>query len=256
MFDVVVKGGTVVDGTGAPGFSADVGINDDRVEAVGDLSQAEARRVIDATGLTVSPGFIDSHVHSDAVLLVDGQHAQGVRQGITTEILGQDGLSYAPLSPDNYRVYRRYLSGILGDPPEDLDMSSVTSFRSHYHEKTAINTAYLVAHGALRLETVGFHDVPLAGEALERARRLLREGMDQGAVGLATGLSYHPHAWSDTEEIVELCKVVNEAGGVYVTHLRDVNPDRGFGGRRRPRGPSDCAALGRSPTLLASPYGG
>ena len=230
MFDVVVVGGTVVDGTGAPGFSADVGISGDRVKAVGDLSQAEARRVVDATGLTVSPGFIDSHVHSDAVLLVDGQHAQGVRQGITTEILGQDGLSYAPLSPDNYRVYRRYLSGILGDPPEDLDMSSVASFRSHYHEKTAVNTAYLVAHGALRLETVGFHDVPLTGEALERARRLLREGMDQGAVGLATGLSYHPHAWSDTEEIVELCKVVNEAGGVYVTHLRDVNPDRGFGG--------------------------
>ena len=98
MFDVVILGGTVVDGTGAPGYRADVGINGETIEAIGDLSQAETRRVVDATGHIVSPGFIDSHAHSDGVLLIDPQHADGLRQGITTEILGQDGLSYAPLS--------------------------------------------------------------------------------------------------------------------------------------------------------------
>ena len=230
MFDVVISGGTVVDGTGAPGYPADVGVAAERVDSIGDLSQAGARRVVDATGHVVCPGFIDSHTHSDGVLLLDPQHANGLRQGITTEILGQDGLSYAPLSAKNYRVYRRYLSGILGEPPEGLDMSSVESFRSHYHKKTAVNTAYLVAHGAIRLETLGFRDVPLVGDALSRAQRLVREGIEQGAVGLATGLSYHPHAWSDTDEMVELCRATNDAGGVYVTHLRDVNTDRAFGG--------------------------
>ena len=156
MFDVLIVGGTVVDGTGSPGFRADLGIIGESIEAVGDLSKSEARRVINATGLTVSPGFIDTHAHSDGALLMDPQHANGLRQGITTEILGQDGLSYAPLSAENYRVYRRYLAGILGEPPEDLDMSSVAAFRSHYHKKVAINTAYNVAHGAIRLETLGF----------------------------------------------------------------------------------------------------
>lgn len=230
MFDIVITGGTVVDGSGKPGYAADVGIRGEKIDAIGDLSRADARRVVAAAGLTVSPGFIDTHTHSDAVLLTDPQHADGLRQGITTEILGQDGLSYAPLSPENYRTYNRYLAGILGMAPPDLDMSSVAAFRSHYHKKIAINTAYMIAHGAVRLETCGFHDVPMTGDRLEHARRLVREGMEQGAAGLGTGLSYHPHAWSTTEEIVELCEVVQEAGGVYVTHLRDVNTDRAFGG--------------------------
>jgi N-acyl-D-amino-acid deacylase len=120
---------------------------------------------------------------------------------------------------------RRYLAGILGEPPEDLDMSSVAAFRSHYDNKVSINTAYNIAHGAIRIETVGFRDAPLTGDALDKAKQLVREGMEQGAVGLATGMSYMPNAWSDTDELIELCKVVREYGGVYVTHLRDVNTD-------------------------------
>ena len=230
MFDVLILGGTVVDGTGKPGYRADVGIKGETIDAIDDLSRSEARRVIDATGMAVSPGFIDTHAHSDAALLNDPQHANGLRQGITTEILGQDGLSYAPLSRENYPIYRRYLSGILGEPPEDLDMSSVAAFRSHYHKKVAINIAYPIAHGALRLEVLGFQDRPMVGDDLDRAKRLVHEGMEQGAVGLATGMSYHPQAWSDTAELVELCKVVHEADGAYITHLRDVNTSRGFGG--------------------------
>ena len=230
MYDVLITGGTVVDGSGGDWFRADVGIVGQKIEAVGDLAQAGTERVINAAGLVVSPGFIDTHVHCDGQLLIDPQHASSLRQGVTTEILGQDGLSYAPLSAENYRLQVRYLSGILGSPPDDLDMSSVTAFRSHYHEKVAVNTAYPVSHGALRMESLGFRDAPLTGAALEHAKDLLREGLEQGAVGLATGMSYHPNAWSTTDELVELCKVVAEAGGVYVTHLRDVNPDRGFGG--------------------------
>ena len=230
MFDIVILGGTVVDGTGAPGFHADVGITGEAIEAIGDLSRAEARRVVDATGLVVSPGFIDTHAHSDGALLVDPQHANGLRQGITTEILGQDGLSYAPLSRDNYSVYRRYLAGLLGDPPEDLDMSSVSVFRSHYHKKVAINTAYCVAHGAVRLEALGFQDAPLVGNPLEKAKRLITESIEQGAVGFATGMSYFPLSWSDTAEMIELCRAAHQSGGVYVTHLRYILLDRAFGG--------------------------
>ena len=136
--------------------------------------------MIDAAGLIVAPGFIDTHTHSEGDLLVDPQHACGLRQGITTEFLGIDGMSYAPLSPENYRMYRRWLAGILGYPPEDLDMSSVTAFRSHYHKKVAVNTAYLAPNGTLRLEAVGFRDVPIEGEGMARYKRLLRESIEQG----------------------------------------------------------------------------
>ena len=156
-------------------------------------------------------------------MLINPQHASSLRQGVTTEILGQDGLSYAPLSSENYKIQRKYLSGILGMPPENLDMSSISSFRSNYHKKVSVNTAYPVSHGALRMESVGFYDKPLEGKELDHAKNLLKDGLEQGAVGLATGMSYHPNAWSTTEELIELCKVVREKDGVYITHLRDVN---------------------------------
>ena len=219
----------MVDGSGGASYPADVGIVDDRIEAIGNLAAAEARRVIDARGMAVSPGFIDTHTHSEGALLVDPQHAYGLRQGITTELLGIDGMSYAPLSGPNYRMYRRWLGGLLGDPPEDLDMSSVAAFRSHYDRKVSINTAYLVPNGTLRLETVGFRDVPLRGEALKNAHRLIAEGIEQGAVGFTTGGSYYPGPWADTDELVDLCKTVRDAGGVYMCEPRRALRERAFG---------------------------
>ena len=116
MLDLVIAGGTVADGTGRAGFAADVGVSRGRIVAVGDLAGAQAGRRIDAAGMTVSPGFIDTHTHSEGDLLTDPQHAYGICQGITTELLGIDGMSYAPLSSVNYRAYRRWLSGLLGHP--------------------------------------------------------------------------------------------------------------------------------------------
>src|SRR5262249_41144709 len=129
------------------------------------------------------------------------QHAMGLRQGITTEFLGIDGMSYAPLSAPNYRLYRRWLAGVLGEPPEDLDMSSIAAFRRHYDRRVAVNTAYLVPFATVRLEAVGFRDVPLRGRELERARSLVEEGLQQGAVGFSTGSKYYPGPWGDTEEL-------------------------------------------------------
>jgi N-acyl-D-amino-acid deacylase len=230
MFDLVIRGGTVVDGSGAAGRRADVGIRGETIAAVDDLGRAEAGRVIDAAGLTVTPGFIDTHTHAEGALLTDPQHAMGIRQGITTELLGIDGMSYAPLSPAPYRQYRRWLAGLLGTPPEDLDMRSVAAFRSHYHRKVAVNTAYLVPHGTVRLEVLGFRDAPLTGDALEAARRLVRQGLEEGAVGFSTGSKYYPGPWGDTRELIELGRVVREAGGVYMCEPRRANLDRAAGG--------------------------
>ena len=120
MFDVMVQSGTVCDGTGSPAIRADVGIVGEKIDSIGDLTRAEARRMIDAQGMVVAPGFIDTHTHSEGDLLVNPQHANGLRQGITTEIMGLDGMSFAPLSSQNYSLYRRYLGGILGDSVEGL----------------------------------------------------------------------------------------------------------------------------------------
>ncbi len=229
-FDLVLAGGTVVDGTGQPGFRADVGVSGESIAAIGDLGRAEARRVIDATGHVVAPGFIDPHTHAEGALLTDPQLAMAVRQGITTVFLGIDGMSYAPLSGPNYRVYRRWLAGLLGEPPEDLDMSSVAAFRAHYHRKVAVNTAYLVPFATVRLEVLGFHDAPLRGPALERARRLVREGLEQGAVGLSSGSKYYPGPWGDTDELIALCEPVRGAGAVYMCEPRSANLDRARGG--------------------------
>ena len=230
MFDVLISGGDVVDGTGAPSYRADVGIRGQQVTRIGDLSFLPAKRVIDARGLKVSPGFIDTHTHSEGSLLIDPQHACGLRQGITTELLGIDGMSYAPLSRENYLTYRRWLKGLLGEPPEHLDMSSVEAFRGNYHEKASINTAYLVPNGTVRLEAAGFRDVPLKGETMKRYKDLVREGMAQGAVGFSTGSSYYPGPWTSTDELVEICELVRDLGGVYMAEPRRANPERAFGG--------------------------
>ena len=229
-FDFILTGGQLLDGTGTPAVAADLGIIGEKIEAIGDLSRAQARRIIPLRGLTVAPGFIDTHTHSEGPLLHDPQHAYGLRQGITTEIVGLDGMSWAPLSRENFRLYARYLGGILGDPPPDLDMSSVAAFREHYHRKAAVNVAYLVPHGALRLELLGFRDLPLRGEALRAAGRMVRQGIEQGAVGFSTGAAYFPGYWADTRELVELCRAVREAGGVYVNEPRVGGPERAFGG--------------------------
>ncbi len=225
MASVILRGGNVVGGTGAPGFAADVAVDGDRIAAVGDLSGMSAEREIDASGLTISPGFIDTHAHSDGVLLRDAVHAHGLVQGVTTEFITQDGLSYALLSDENLDSYGRYIAGLYGPPPTDLDMSTMAAFRSHYDSK-GCNVAVQAPHGPVRLESVGFQDVPLEGEGLVKAERMIAESMEQGATGFSTGLSYYPNSYSNTDELVALNRVVASYGGVYVTHIRNHNDDR------------------------------
>ena len=228
MFDALVIGGQLIDGTGSPAIRSDVGIKDDRVAAIGDLSAASAARIIDATGLTVSPGFIDTHCHSDGILLQDGQHAMGIRQGVTTEIITPDGIGYALLPADKYKEVRWYNAGVLGLPPEDLDFSSVETARKNYDRRTACNVAMFLGHGALRMNVIGMRDAPMIGADLEQAKRLLLESLEQGACGFSTGLSYYPNSWSDSEELVELCKVAAKFGMPFSIHTRTAYRERGY----------------------------
>lgn len=228
LFDTLIIGGQLIDGTGSPGIRADLGISGDRVAEIGDLRSASARRIIDATGLTLSPGFIDTHVHSDGVLLLDGQHAMGIRQGITTEIIAPDGIGYALLPPEEYKAVRWYNAGVLGLPPEDLDFSSVEAARNNYDRKTACNVAMFLGHGALRMNVIGMRDAPMIGQDLETAKSLLLESLEQGACGFSTGLSYFPNSWGDSEELVELCKVATDFGMPFSIHTRTAYLERGF----------------------------
>ena len=228
MFDLMITGGTIYDGTGAPGRRADLGINGEQIAAVDDLSAASAARRIDATGLAIAPGFIDTHTHSEGDLLVNPQHACGLRQGITTEVMGLDGMSFAPLSPTNHILYRRWLAGLLGDPIEGLQMESVAAFRSNYHRKVAINTAYLIPHSAIRLETVGFTDVPMREDDMAKAKRIIAQGLEEGAVGFSTGGSYYPSPWGTTDEFAELCHTVAAADRIYLVEPRRVELDRAY----------------------------
>ena len=229
MPDLIIRGAELIDGTGAPARAADIAVDGDRITAIGNLSSQTAAREIDATALTAAPGFIDTHAHSDGILLHEPQHASGLLQGVTTEIITQDGLSYAPLSPEHLESYGRYLAGLLGPPPTGLDMSSIAAMRQHYEGK-GCNVAVLAPHGPVRLSSVGFRDTPLVGDALATAQRLLAESLEQGALGFSTGLSYYPNSYSDTDELIALNEIVAAHGGVYVVHVRNHNNDRAPGG--------------------------
>ncbi len=220
MFDLLISNGRVVDGSGNPWYCADIGIEGGVIGSLGKLSGLPAKRVIDASGLVVAPGFIDAHVHSDVMLLAEPLHEEGVRQGITTEILGQDGVSYAPLSPAKLRFLRHYLAGVNGNPDITWDWSSVAEFRGRFEGTVAINTAYLIPHGTVRLEVMGMSPRQATKGELKEMKKLVAQGMEEGAVGLSSGLTYFPGAHADTDELTELCRVVARYGGVYVTHTR------------------------------------
>jgi N-acyl-D-amino-acid deacylase len=218
--DVLIRGGQIVDGTGAPMRRADVGITGGRVTAIGELPEVQARVTIDAQGRIVCPGFIDMHSHADLAMLTGRDMDGRLRQGITTEVLGQDGLSYAPAGEEHLEEWRRYLAGLDGDAPDEAWTWRTVGEYLDALEGRASNAVYLIAHGAVRVEAMGWEARPADSAELDAMRALMRQGLAEGAAGLATGLSYVPCAHATTDEMVALCQEVGEAGGLYVTHLR------------------------------------
>lgn len=220
-FDLLIEGGRVVDGTGSPWYAADVGVTDGRIAAVGDLEGREARRVIEAQGMVVSPGFVDMHTHSEYSLLDDGRALSKIRQGVTTEVVGESS-SPAP---------RR--SGMeLGRGAGSVEADWTTM--AGYYERlesdgVSVNVVSYVGADQLRRYVVGEEHREPTAEELEKMKRLLAEAMEDGAAGLSNALetpgqSKPSPAVPDTEQLVELARVVGRYGGVYATHLRDQGP--------------------------------
>lgn len=221
MFDLILEGGWIVDGSGNPGYWGDVGVQGDRIAAIGRLKGAPARRRLKADGLVVCPGFVDMHSHSDIFWLAQPEALPKIRQGVTTEIIGQDGISYAPVSPANMPFWREYLAGLNGDFDIDWDWSSVGEFLDRLGRRVSLNLAYLVPHGAVRMEVMGLEKRTAGPAELARMAELVEQGLRQGAFGLSTGLYYVPAVYADTAELIALCQVVARHNGLFVTHMRD-----------------------------------
>lgn len=217
---VAFRGCDVLDGTGAPRVRADVTVSNGRIVTVGN-ADADADRVVDASGLVLTPGFIDMHAHSDLALLTDEQHLAKTTQGVTLEVLGQDGLSYAPIDDSALTQLRRQIAGWNGDPEDlDWDWRTVGGYLDRIDRGCAVNAAYLVPQGTLRILCVGNDDRPTTASELADMRRLLADGLEQGAVGMSSGLTYPPGMYAETAELIELCRVVAEYGGYYSPHHR------------------------------------
>ena len=220
MLDIVIRNGRIVDGSGTPWFRGDLGIEGDRIAALGDLRGAAARRVVEAHDRMVAPGFIDAHVHSDLVLLEQGGCDPSLRQGVTTHIIGQDGVSYAPLTATSGPFLRCYFAAINGGATFPFEWTSVGEFLDRFDGASPINVAYLVPHGTVRAAVMGLEARQPSADEMTRMQALVERGLAEGAVGVSTGLDYLPCLYADTRELVEIARPAAGAG-VFVTHMRD-----------------------------------
>ena len=221
----VYRRATVVDGTGADRYQADVAVEGDRVVAViraGDDHAIELPRgsiEIDATGLVLAPGFIDMHAHSDLAMLTGADHRAKIRQGVTTEVIGQDGLGYAPLDDATASVIPAQIAGWNG-VPANVPWRTMGDLLDAADGATVANVAVLVPQGNLRMMTVGHENRPATVAEIERMCALLGDALDAGACGMSSGLTYTPGMYASTEELEALCRVVAERGGYWAPHTR------------------------------------
>jgi N-acyl-D-amino-acid deacylase len=227
--DLLITGGTIVDGTGSPGRPGTVAVTDGRLRVLAPDAElpANAGARIDATGKVVSPGFIDLHSHGGLVILAEPHHEPKVRQGVTTEVVGVDGNGFAPFERrEELEAFVRLDGGLDGRPDVDLDWGTVSSYLDRYDGAVSINIATLIGNSPLRIAAIGWDDVPADAKALDRMRGLIAEGMTDGAFGLSSGLDYPPGGYATTEELATLLEETGRHGGFYHTHVRYPLGDR------------------------------
>lgn len=214
-FDLLILNGSVLDGTGADAIKADIGICGDKITEIGNLSQAEAKQTIDASGKTVCPGFIDVHSHSDAYLLIEPRASSKVFQGITTEVCGNCGASVAP------RLGDAKLPSDWQDKPFPGRWRTVSEYRKLFEEvKPAVNEALLIGHNTLHRGVCGYEPRGATPDELKAMCRNLEQALDEGGCGMSTGLIYPPASAVPPEEIIALAEVVAKHGGIYTSHMR------------------------------------
>ncbi len=222
MLDVIIRGGTLFDGSGRGGSKLDLGVRNGQVEVIGELDSAEAATVIDAEGLYMAPGFIDTHSHSDLRLLYGEPPDVKLTQGVTTEVLGQDGLSVAPIVARDVPLYRKLLAGLLGDPEIEWTWRSTAEYLDALdNRQMPLNAAYLIPHGPIRSAVMGMEDRHAKTDELFRMRPILRQALDEGGVGFSTGLIYPPCSYADAQELIDLCRVAASQDVPLVVHMRN-----------------------------------
>jgi N-acyl-D-aspartate/D-glutamate deacylase len=222
MYDLLFRQATVLDGTGAPGAVADVAVAGGRFAALAPRLDGAARKVVDARGLALTPGFIDLHCHSDAYHLEQPAGEIKIRQGVTLEVVGNCGASLAPLAPERARMGVDHCLGGPGRFAREIDWRSYGEYmRTVEAGRPVVNMAGLVGHGTLRVAAMGFANRPATPSELARMASLLDEALGAGAVGLSTGLYYAPGLFAATEEVIALAKVVAGRGGFYASHIRN-----------------------------------
>lgn len=231
-----LRGGTVIDGAGTPGARADVQIAGDRIAAVGP-NLPPSGSVIDAGGLVIAPGFIDMHSHCDLMAIFDPAVSPKIRQGITTELIGQDGLGEAPVRPEGVAHWRTHLSGLNGDPSPDWTWETFDQYFPRC-EGAATNIAALVGHGTIRNYAMGMENRAPTPDELRRMRQILDASLSAGACGLSTGLIYTPCVYADTDELVSLAEVVAAHASFMVFHMR-------YEGKAIERGMGEVFEIGR-----------
>ncbi len=217
-WDILIRGGTVIDGSGRPGEGADVAIADGRIVRIAPALAGDAARIIDAAGLAVTPGFIDIKTHSDFTLPINPKAESKVRQGVTTEIIGHCGFSVAPVLPGKAQLLADYLSG--GAPWLPFREMSFPDYLDTFPQ-VAVNAGMLVGHNTLRLMAMGLEDRAPTSAELDQMIALLDEGLGAGALGLSTGLFTPPGSFAEPAEIMALCAVVARHRAGYFTHIRD-----------------------------------
>ncbi len=219
----LIENGWIVDGAGKARYQSSLVVEDELIVDIGTVRNGEGfDRIIDAEGLIVAPGFIDTHSHSDLEVMLNPYVEAKIRQGVTTELLGQDGISMAPLPKRYISPWRKNLAGLEGDSEElDWNYETTDGYLKALEEKgVGLNESYLIPHGNVRMEAMGLDNRKPSPEELERMREITRREMKVGAFGLSTGLIYMPCAYAETAELIELCKVVAEFDGAFVVHQR------------------------------------
>lgn len=218
----LLKNGLIVDGNNTKPYIGNVLIENDFITAVGNVNINDADNTIELNGLTVAPGFIDTHSHSDLEILSQPKVLPKIMQGITTEILGQDGISMAPLPTKYINPWRKNLAGLDGESDTiDWNYQTTKNYLKMIDDvKPGLNECYLVPHGNIRMEAMGLDNRQPTDEEIQKMCDITQREMENGAIGLSSGLIYMPCAYSKTDEIIAMCKVVAKYDGIFVVHQR------------------------------------
>ena len=221
MYDVMILNGKIISGIGNPWFYGDVAIANGKIVKVGRLAGEQAARTIDATDRYVSPGFIDGHSHSDLFLFVEPKAEQKIMQGVTTENVGMDGMSVAPINEEDIADWRKHLSGLAGDPKIEWGWRSFADYLDALDAlPTSDNISSYVGLGTIRLKVMGMTDREPTADEIELMKKLAAQSMEEGARGISSGLIYPPSQYQSVPEVVEIAKVVRQLDGIYDVHLR------------------------------------